>query len=58
MSHTGRYIVYFGDTSSVVKAESPSDAVTMVSLDYEREWGEGAFDQYEVSVEPEEVDDY
>jgi hypothetical protein len=49
-----RFVVYYGDTSQLVIADTPSDALEIVRNQYEEEWGAGVFDQYDVQVK--EVD--
>lgn len=55
-----RYVVRYGETSVVVTAHTMNEAVEIVRNEYEAKWGEGAFDQYDVEVEREYIneDDY
>jgi hypothetical protein len=52
-----RYIVHYGDTSSVVVARTEVEALEIICNEYEAQWGAGAFDQCEVEVKAEDTDE-
>ena len=47
------FIIKFGDSSVRLWARSPREAHDVVRNQHEAEWGDGAFDQYDVQVEEE-----
>jgi len=57
MDKTYLYRVRYGNSYQAVTARSAAEAIESVRNEYEAEWGVGAFDQYDVSTEVEEVDE-
>ena len=50
------YRVFFGEFSRTVEAHSANEAFEIVCGEYESEWGDLAFDQYDIIIELEECD--
>jgi hypothetical protein len=57
MSDSDWYCVHYGESCQRVAAKSPGEAFEIVRNLHESEWGDGAFDQYDVQIELEYAQD-
>jgi hypothetical protein len=57
MGNTHVFRVRYGEAYQTVVARTADAAVEVVRNEYETEWGEGAFDQYDIEVEDEGEND-